>query len=534
LLKLIGLRARAGGRQMVRGLKTPRGTLLFLGGCALVVLWLGPAFLMAATHQRIVDPQTTRMGIPAVLLLMSLLTIVNSGGDKAVYFSPGEVNFLLGGPFTRRELLAYKLLFSVLGSACSALIFATAFLVYFQSWLAAYIGSFLALGLMQLLSMSCLLVAQSVGERAYSRSRKVLLAVLGGAFVLVIAWALNTNGRDLANLLGLIRESTAGRVLFAVFDVYGQVMTADRLYPELLVWGGLALTINCALAVFVMYLDADYVEASVIHSQKQYERLQRVRRGGLAGWSGYKAKKIRFAPCPWFGGTGPIAWRQFVSAVRSARGLLIILVILAVVVAPALVLSRSGKGMMAVLGVIGWMGVFLTQRITFDFRGDLDHMDVLKSLPLHPASIVLGELITPLLVLTLLQLLIVTVAVATGRLEAYMLVLGAVVLLPVNFILFEIENLLFLLFPSRQMTGRPTDFQFFGRVMLMLFAKVVLLLITAGLVGGTGFLVYLIVGRLGIAAIGAGAGMLVAIAVALVPCVAYAFRRFDLSTETPP
>src|ERR1700683_133884 len=72
LLKLIGLRARAGGRQMVRGLKTPRGALLFLGGCAMVVLWLGPAFLVAVTQQRIVDPQTTRAGVPAVLLLMSV------------------------------------------------------------------------------------------------------------------------------------------------------------------------------------------------------------------------------------------------------------------------------------------------------------------------------------------------------------------------------------------------------------------------------------------------------------------------------
>jgi hypothetical protein len=519
---------------MVRGFKTPRGALLFLVGCAMVALWMGPAFLMVVTHQRIIDPQTTRTGVPIVLLFMSVLTIVNSGGDKAVYFSPGEVNFLLGGPFTRRELLAYKLLFSVLGAACSALIFATAFLSYFQSWLPAYIGIFLALGLMQLLSMSCLLIAQSVGERAYSRSHKMLLAVLAGLFVLMVAWALNTGGRDLTNLLGSIRESGVGRVLFAVFDVYGRVMTADRFYPELLVWGGLALTINCALAAFVMYLDADYVEASVINSQKQYERLQRVRRGGLVGSSGYKAKKIRFGTCPWFGGAGPIAWRQLVSAVRSARGLLIILVIVSVVLAPTLVLSRSGKGMMAVLGVIGWMGMFLTQRITFDFRGDLDHMDVLKSLPLRPASIVLGELITPILVLTLLQLLIVAVAVATGRLEVYMLGLGAVVLLPVNFILFEIENLLFLLFPSRQMTGRPTDFQFFGRVMLMLFAKVVLLLIVAGLVAGAGFLVYLIVGRVGIAAIGAGSGVLVAISVALVPCVAYAFRRFDLSIETPP
>jgi len=519
---------------MVRGLKTPRGALLFLIGCGMFVLWIGPGLFMGITHRRAVDPEAMRANVPAVLLLMCGWTILNSGGDKAIYFSPGEVNFLLGGPFLRRELLAYKLLLGIQGAALSSLIFAMAFLAYFPWWFATYIGIFLSLGLIQLLSMSCLLVGESVGERAYSRARKLLFAMVVALIALPAVRLVSLNNGNIGDAWTYVRESTAGQALLAVFNVYGRAMTAESFYPELVVWGGLALAINCALAVFVIWLDSDYVEASVIHSQRLYERLQRTRRGGLAGWSGQVKKRGRLAQLPWFGGAGPIAWRQLVSALRNSRGMLIMLVIVALAVFPAMLALRGGRTQIPVLGAVGWMSVFLTQRITFDFRGDLDHIDVLKSLPVRPTYIVLGELLTPVFVLTVLQLLIAVVATALALLPSNVLGLAAIILVPFNFVLFEIDNLLFLLFPSRQMTGRPTDVQFIGRTMLMMFAKFILLAITAALVAGAGFLVYLAVGKVPLAIVGAGTFVLAIISAALVPGVAWAFRRFDISTETPP
>jgi hypothetical protein len=535
LLKLIGLRARAGRRQMMRGLKTPRGAVLCLIGCGMFVVWIGPGFFLGISHHaRLVEPEAMRSNVPAILLLMCGWTILNAGGDKAIYFSPGEVNFLLGGPFRRRELLAYKLLFGVQGAALSSLIFAMAFLAYFPWWVSTYVGIFLSLGLIQLVSMSCMLIGQSIGERAYSRLRKLLIIMVVALIALPVVRMFRLSDGNIREAWTYVRESGAVQGLFAVFNVYGRAMTAERFYPDLIVWSGLALAINCILAGFVMWLDSDYIEASVIQSQKQYERLQRIRRGGLSGWGGRIKKRGRLAQLPWCGGAGPIAWRQLVSALRSSRGLLIMLVIIAVAVFPAMLVLRGGRGQIAVLGGIGWVSIFLTQRITFDFRGDLDHIDVLKSLPLRTTSVVLGELMVPVFVLTVLQLLIAVVATVLGLMPPYFLAFGAIVIVPVNFVLFEIDNLLFLLFPSRQMTGRPTDVQFFGRTMLMLFAKLILLGIAAVLVSAAGFLVYLAVGQLPMAIVGAGTFVLAIIAAVMVPCVAWAFRRFDISTETPP
>jgi Putative ABC exporter len=534
LLKLIGLRVRAAGRRIVRGLKTPRGAILFLVGGAMFVLWLGPVLFVGVTGDR-GDPEVTRAAVPMFLLAMCVWTIVFTGGEKAIYFSPGELNFLLAGPFTRRELLAYKIFVGLLSAMASAVFFLVVFLRNFPWWLAAYIGIVLSLLLVQLLSISCVLVAQIIGERAYSRARRLALVAVV-VLLAVMAWhAFGAGvGGGFSGVMQRLRESTAARGLLAVFEVFARTMTAETFYPEVVRWGGLALAVVGALVLLVLRLDADYVEASVMQSQKLYERLQRRRRGGFTGWSGKATTRGRLPQLPWLGGAGPIAWRQLLSALRHSRGLLIALAIMAVVACPILVIARDERSFGPLLGALAWMSVFLTQRMTFDFRGDLDQIDGLKSLPLRSTAITLGQLVTPALILTALQMIVVVMAVVWLRVAPGVLWAGAVVALPFNLILFEIDNFLFLLFPSRQMAGNPTDFQFLGRSMLMLFAKMVILGVAGGLAVGVGFVVYKIVGRgwlvMGLAA----ATVLAAFAAILVPWIAWAFRRFDVSTETPP
>ena len=65
-----------------------------------------------------------------------------------------------------------------------------------------------------------------------------------------------------------------------------------------------------------------------------------------------------------------------------------------------------------------WLSVFLTTLVPFDFRGDIDRMATLKSLPIAPWRLALGQLLTPTLVLAAMQWLAVAVcaAVAAGAL----------------------------------------------------------------------------------------------------------------------
>ena len=51
----------------------------------------------------------------------------------------------------------------------------------------------------------------------------------------------------------------------------------------------------------------------------------------------------------------------------------------------------------------GLMMTFLTTLAPFDFRGDVDQMALLKTLPTPPWRLALGEVLAPVLIFTLMQ-----------------------------------------------------------------------------------------------------------------------------------
>src|SRR4051794_19865598 len=108
LWTLVRLQARAVIRRMFRGARSLRGAI-FLGiGLVLFLLWLGPSIVNAYMLLR-PDLQVVRMYFPIAMLAFCLMNLVTSAGERAVAFSPAEVEFLFAGPFTRLELLGYKI-----------------------------------------------------------------------------------------------------------------------------------------------------------------------------------------------------------------------------------------------------------------------------------------------------------------------------------------------------------------------------------------------------------------------------------------
>jgi hypothetical protein len=106
--------------------------------------------------------------------------------------------------------------------------------------------------------------------------------------------------------------------------------------------------------------------------------------------------------------------------------------------------------------------------------------------------------------------------------------------LPFNLLLFALENLLFLWFPTRLMPWTPGDFQMIGRHMLLFFGRILCLGLALGSAAVVGVVVYLIAGRSWPPALIAAWFVLAAYAVGMIPLVALAFRKFDVSRDTPP
>src|SRR5438105_10334173 len=150
-------RLLAAGRSR-RNVRTVKGALtavlgvLILGFC--LISWvLSLLFMPVAPDATDRLEQVRRYG-PYGLLAMALLTLITSSSERAVLpFTPAEVNLLFAGPFTRRQLLTYKLMLSFLSVSVAALFF-----LLWASFLRApgvpmlvrYVGMVLALGFVQL------------------------------------------------------------------------------------------------------------------------------------------------------------------------------------------------------------------------------------------------------------------------------------------------------------------------------------------------------------------------------------------------
>jgi len=399
------------------------------------------------------------------------------------------------------------------------------------------LGTWLALLLVQLLAMSVALAIQWIGERAYTRTRRLIVAAL---LVLVSAGAvqaiLGAESFNLVQLAASFRASVGGRIILAPFEVFGRAIAAETLVPEFVLWAGLAVLINAALTAVVLFLDANYLEAATVASQKRYELLARAQRGRMTAVGGSHTVRWRLPALPWMGGAGPIAWRQAVQLARGSPRTLMVLLFVAIGAGPGILAMRSETTDATnwVIGAIVWATFLVTSIIPTGFRGDLDYMDCLKGVPLTPRAVVVGELLPPVLFVTLLQMAILVGSAATGiATQTSLLVAAGAFALPANLLFLITENLLFLRYPARIAPSSPGDLQFMGRQMMMMFARVILLLVACGLAAGVAGLA----GWAGVASWPVLAAIawcvLMAEAVMLMFAVEWAFRRFDPSVDMP-
>ncbi len=187
--------------------------------------------------------------------------------------------------------------------------------------------------------------------------------------------------------------------------------------------------------------------------------------------------------------------------------------------------------MLAGVGV--WLSVFLTTPVPFDFRGDIDRMPTLKSLPVVPWRLALGQLLAPTLVLSLLQWVIVAGCAVLAP-EQWLILIAIALYVPVYcFLLIAIENLLFLLSPVRIMAATPGDFQALGRNVLLAVGKIAGLMVTLSVAAGVGAIAYFLSAENTMIALAAAWPVVALCGAALVPLVALAFQWFDVGRDTP-
>ncbi|HEV3024116.1 MAG TPA: putative ABC exporter domain-containing protein [Pirellulales bacterium] len=539
LLILTRLRWAADFRRTYRQARTLRGALLLLVWigfvlpaitCGLLGTWFQPEAVMATTGAFVRDFAV--FGMFAVWFM----TLALSSGDQALAFSMAEVDWLFAAPFTRRDLIAHKLSLNALGLVLMGLMFSIMGRIGFHLWIAGFAGIVLLLAFFQLSLIAVALTRQMVAERAYTRTRRLLMGGVLVAVALGVGQAIA--GRDLADWRGLavdFRASWTGRCLLAPFEVYGRTITAERLFPDAVGWGLLGLAIDAALVAGVMFLDANYLEAAAEVSRKRYEATQRVMRGDW--WSARKTHaKLRLPPPAWLAGAGPVAWRQTLHLLRGSINLLDPALV-AAGICVAVPLFHDTPNTRFVVSVIAdylaGMSLFFASFLPFGLRADVDRLDTFKSLPLATWAVVLGQLGPPAALLSLIQIVLLGAAALVHSQHAVALLAVVFFAPPVCLLLVACDNLLFLLFPYRTAPAVAGDMQSAGRQMLLMTLRLPVLMFLGGVAGGGGVLAFFVARESWLAFAAAAWCVLACEVVSMLAACTWAFQRFHVSIETP-
>jgi ABC-2 type transport system permease protein len=551
---LLGLQTRAWLRSAGRSLRTVKGALLALLGLLVFLPWMLSLVLAPATTAGM-SAEVVRTWGPGWLLLYCVVNVLLSSGERALYFNPAEVQFLFPAPFSRRQILAYKLYSTLILAWPSALILSMVLRIHAHSWIATLVATLLGLGFLQLFGTALNLLAVGMGKRFYTWGQRAVLVMV----VLLGALLLAPLGHTLlADPTGSARQavqSTVWRVATAPLRPLVETFLAERVWPDLLGWAMLALAIDAALLGIVFALDANYLEATAASSARLYARLQRLR--GVAvrdtgkepgeALSGPPRKRWSLPMPPGLGGIGPMFWRQLVTAFRQPTNV-VVLTLLFVFLRIGLIFIRQEQSASAndlvILTAIFmvFMTPFLTTLLPFDFRADLDRMALLKTLPLPAWRLSVGQLLAPVLLMTLLHwLALASVAIvflfepAGNDFSRSLLILAglAALVVPFNFLLFAVDNLLFLLFPTRLISSSPGDLQAVGRNLLLYLIRVVVLLVVFTVASTLGMVTWMLSDGNIAAAVVTGWLVLCIAAISIVPVVALAFDGFDVPSDTP-
>jgi len=357
----------------------------------------------------------------ALLLLIVLLANWAIPRRAALAFSEAEIAFLFPAPVNRRMLVHYRLLGSQLGIVFSALIL-TVMLGRGRSfganpWFHA-IGWWLILAVLNLHFTGTAFVYSKLLNRSVTSARQRALtaaAVLVAACGL-LAWGWSTlrlpGPGDLQGLHAFtsygVSQLHLGPLpwLLAIPRVLLAPYFAGSGRAFLLALGP-ALGVLAAHYFWVVYTEVSFEEASIARAEKRATRVRRVQQGDWRGQS--TARKAQRAPFNLSHRGRPevaFLWKNLLSTSAFYRARVAVVMVAVVLIGSEwLVHQPSLEGpRFAAMAACGFLLVatllFGPMTARQDLRADLPNSDILKTYPLRGWQVVMGELLTPLTILT--------------------------------------------------------------------------------------------------------------------------------------
>ncbi len=365
-------------------------------------------------------PAVAAIGALILLVIVALAWIVPEQ-RAGLAFSEAEIAFLFPAPVRRRTLIYYKLLNSQI-----AILFTAALITLFTgSW--SFLGGnaaihalgwWIILATLNLHFMGAAFVMTRLLDKGITpwRRRFLILGLIALVVVLTLVWL----GRDLrapqsADLVNFRAMAaylntllTGGPLPWLILP--GRLVVAPFLAPD---WSAFLVALGPALLVFALHVawvlrsEVSFEDASIARSEKRAAKVAAIREGRWRAASG--AGKAQPAPFPLSKPGRPefaFLWKNLLSSYALFRARTFVIVALVIVLGCQwLERSPAYRGFLAVIGGISFVVaiylIFLGPQLARqDLRNDLNNSDILKTYPLRGWQIVLGEMLTPIAILT--------------------------------------------------------------------------------------------------------------------------------------
>lgn len=507
--------------------------------------------------------------IGAVILFVMVMGAWIFPQDRAaLIFSEAEISFLFPAPVSRRALIHYKLLKSQVAILFTVLLLTLLTGRLFtssQAWMRV-LGWWVILSTLGLHFLGASFVRTMLLERGISNwwRRIAVLVMIAGVVALTVVWARQT----------IVPPAIDNVTDWKAWGEYIQQLLATPplsylIFPFRLVLGPylaespiefakaflVAVGIILLHYAWVVRSNVAFEEASLAVSQKYAEKMAAARAGKALDTQPRKSSRAPFRLSPT--GFAPVAllWKNLISAHAAfrSRTLLFLIGPLIFVVIMAANMNRGGVFlgtalMLAVMCYV-WSLLLGPQMVRCDFRRDLASMDVLKLFPLRGWQVVLGELLAPAVILTVVQwLLLVVLGVLAVTVRSTPdfppiplgWIFAAAIITPFwNAVVLLIPNAAVLLFPGWFQTrvDTPQGIEVTGQRLLLVFGQFIVIGVTTVPVAAAftvGFLPLQLAGAGVVAPIAGALGAVVVLAgeSALgLWLIGKLFDRFDLAAE---
>jgi hypothetical protein len=485
----------------VRRVRSPRyAAALLVGG---LYIW---AFLFRPMRNTGLASLFLGQGTEMVITLLSVLTLMGSwvfGADAtALAFTQAEVSILFSAPLSRRRLIGYKLFRAQIAVLINSLIWVFVLRrggTILPSPLRA-ISLWVLFSTLNLHRLGAALVRSSWREHGGIGAKRHRWSIIVFALIAVMLIAGLYSGRR-----ALIDASDAGEFFNGLGRTLASAPAIWGLYPFHLVvaptfarsiaeWGRLivpAVAMLAGHAWWVLRTDAAFEEAALEASIERARRVEamRARRSlGAVAPPRVATSTLRLASAghPAFA----IIWKNMLCLRRTIQLHVFIGPLVMSIALGTAFSTGAGWPMHLALTALNFAGLMLVlggRLIRNDLRQDMQHLPLIKSLPMSPHDIVLAEVASSALPMAAVQVALVLIAFFaliptqlrffSPDIRLALLAASPFLIVALNGALITVQNAMAVLFPAWVRLGPivTTGVEALGQNVLAMLANLVFL-----------------------------------------------------------